>query len=131
MNGNKAILDTNVIIFASKKQIDIEKLLNSYDEFYTSIITLMEVYGFDFTNKKEKDLIDEMFGNLGVEEVSIAIAKQVIIYRKNKNKKIKLPDAIILATAKYLGADLITDDWDDFNNIDKDVVVKKLDTFKF
>jgi predicted nucleic acid-binding protein len=44
MNGNKAILDTNVIIFASKKQIDIEKLLNSYDEFYTSIITLMKVY---------------------------------------------------------------------------------------
>lgn len=130
MNGNKAILDTNVIILASKKQIDIEKLLNSYDEFYTSVITLMEVYGFDFTNKKEKDLVDEMFGNLEVEEVNIAIAKQVIIYRKNK-KKIKLPDAIILATAKNLGADLITDDWDDFINIDKEVVIKKLDAFKF
>jgi predicted nucleic acid-binding protein len=72
-----------------------------------------------------------MFGSLDVEEVSIAIAKQVIIYRKNKNKKIKLPDAIILATAKHLGADLITDDWDDFINIDKDVVVKNLDAFKF
>ena len=61
MNGNKAILDTNVILLASKKQIDIEKLLNAYDEFYTSNITLMEVNGFDFTNKKEKELIDEMF----------------------------------------------------------------------
>jgi predicted nucleic acid-binding protein len=131
MNGNKAILDTNVIILASKKQIDIEKLLNAYDEFYTSIITLMEVYGFDFTNKKEKELIDEMFGNLEIVEVNIAIAKQVIIYKKSKNKKIKLPDAIILATAKHLGADLISDDWDDFINIDKEVVIKKLDAFKF
>lgn len=131
MNGNKAILDTNVIIFASKKQIDVEKLLNAYDSFYTSVITLMEVYGFEFTNTSEKDLIDEMFGNLDVEEVTIAIAKQVIVYRNNKKKKIKLPDAIILATAKILGADLITDDWDDFINIDKDVVIKKLDVFKF
>jgi predicted nucleic acid-binding protein len=78
----------------------------------------------------KKDLIDEMFGNLEIVEVNIAIAKQVIIYKKNKNKKIKLPDAIILATAKHLGADLISDDWDDFINIDKDVVIKKLDVFK-
>jgi predicted nucleic acid-binding protein len=131
MNGNKAILDTNVIILASKNQIDVEKLLNSYDEFYVSVITLMEVYGFEFTNTSEKDLIDEMFANFDVQEVNIAIAKQVIVYRKNKNKKIKLPDAIILATAKHLGADLISDDWDDFINIDSKVVIKKLDEFKY
>ena len=131
MNGNKAVLDTNVIIFASKNQIDVEKLLNSYDEFYVSVITLMEVYGFEFTNISEKDLIDEMFANLDVQEVNIAIAKQVIVYKKNKNKKIKLPDAIILATAKLIGADLISDDWDDFINIDNKVVIKKLDEFKY
>ncbi len=131
MNGNKALLDTNVIIFASKNQIDVEKLLNSYDEFYVSVITLMEVYGFEFTNTSEKDLIDEMFANLDVQEVNIAIAKQVIVYRKNKNKKIKLPDAIILATAKIIGADLISDDWDDFINIDNKVLIRKLDDFKY
>ena len=131
MNGNKAVLDTNVIIFASKNQIDVEKLLNSYDEFYVSVITLMEVYGFEFTNISEKDLIDEMFANLDVQEVNIAIAKQVIVYKKNKNKKIKLPDAITLATAKLIGADLISDDWDDFINIDNKVVIKKLDEFKY
>ena len=122
MSGNRAIFDTNVIIFASKKQIDIEKLLNAYDSYYASVITLMEVYGFEFTNTSEKDLIDDIFGNLDVEEVTIAIAKQVIVYRKNKNKKIKLPDAIILATAKILGADLVTDDWNDFINIDNQVL---------
>ena len=70
----------------------------------------MEVYGFEFTNTSEKDLIDDIFGNLDVEVVTITIAKIVIVYRKNKNKKIKLPNAVILATAKILGADLVTDD---------------------
>ena len=130
MNGNKAIFDTNVIIFASKKQIDIEKLLNDYDSYYASVITLMEVYGFEFTDTSEKDLIDDIFGNLDVEETTIAIAKQVIVYRRNKKKKIKLPDAIILATAKMLGADLVTDDWDDFINIDDQVVIRRIDEYR-
>jgi predicted nucleic acid-binding protein len=130
MNGNKAILDTNVIIFASKQQIDVEKLLLSYNEFYTSIVSFMEVYGYQFSQQEEKDLIDEVFANLEITDVNREIAEQVIVYRKNKTKKIKLPDAIILATARYLGADLVTDDWDDFLGIDNQVVIKKLDEYK-
>ncbi len=130
MNGSKALLDSNVIILASKQEIDIERLLSEYDEFYTSIITFMEVYGFAFENIAEKDLIDEMFGNLDIIEVNLTIAKQVINYKNGKTEKIKLPNAIILATAKYLGADLITDDWDDFINIDNQVVIRKLDEFR-
>ena len=48
----------------------------------------------------------------------------------NKIKKIKLPDAVILASAKYANADLLTDDWDDFQNIDSSVIVKDLDDLK-
>jgi predicted nucleic acid-binding protein len=40
------------------------------------------------------------------------------------------PDAIILATARYLDAERITDDWDDFKNIDGRVSIQKLDDFK-
>lgn len=124
MSGNKVILDSNVLILASKQQIDLEKLLSGYDEIYVSIITFMEVYGFDFENQPEKDLIDEMFSYLEIVDVNIQIAKQVVVYKKSKTRKIKLPDAIILATAQYLGADLITDDWDDFMNIDDLVTIK-------
>jgi len=49
---------------------------------------------------------------------------------KNKTKKIKLPDAIILATAKYLDAELITNDLNDFKNIDDAVVISKIDNFR-
>ncbi len=127
MNGNDSILDSNTIIYASKQEIDVEELLSRYDKFYVSIITYMEVYAYEFTNKTEKDLIDELFDKLEIIEINKTIADQAIIYRKNKTKKIKLPDAVIPASAKYVNADLLTADWDDFQNIDSAVVVKDLD----
>ncbi|HEY0461681.1 MAG TPA: type II toxin-antitoxin system VapC family toxin [Pyrinomonadaceae bacterium] len=129
MNGTKAILDSNVIIFASKEKIDVEKLLSKYDEFYVSIITYMEVYAHEFQEAAEKDIIDDIFANLEIIEINRAIADQSITYRKNKIKKIKLPDAVILASAKYTNADLPTDDWDDFQDISS-VNVVKLDDLK-
>ena len=60
MNGTKVVLDTNVIILASKQQLDVELLLSRYDEFYVSIITYMEVYTYDFTDETEKALTDPM-----------------------------------------------------------------------
>ena len=130
MSGNKAILDSNLLIFLSKGQIDREKLRSKYDEFSVSIITYMEVYAYDFADETQNDLLDEIFNNLEIIEINKEIAEQAIIYRKNKIKKIKLPDAIILATAKYANADLLTDDWDDFQKIDLSVNVLSLDDLK-
>ena len=130
MSGNKTILDTNVIIFASKQIIDFRKILENSNELYVSIITYMEVYGYEFEIEAEKEAIDLFFEGLEVIDINREIAEQVVIYRKDKNKRIKLPDAIILATAKYLNAELITDDWDDFQGIDESVIVSKLDKFK-
>lgn len=130
MNGNKSILDSNLIIFFSKGKIDLTKLRSEYDKFYVSIITYIEVYAYEFTVQTEKDLIDEFFDSVEIVEINREIADQAIAYRKNKTKKIKLPDAIILASAKYANADLLTDDWDDFQNIDSAVNVKAIDELK-
>lgn len=130
MNGNKSILDSNLIIFLSKGKIDLAKLRLKYSKFYVSIISYMEVYAYDFTIQAEKDLIDAFFDSTEFVEINREIADQAIIYRKNKFKKIKLPDAIILASAKYVNADLLTDDWDDFQNIDATVTVKDIDDLK-
>lgn len=130
MSGNKIILDTNIIIFASKQIIDFQKILEKSDDLYVSIITYMEVYGYEFENPMEKEAIDLFFEGLEVIEINSEVAEQVIMYRKNKNKKIKLPDAIILATAKYLNAELITDDWDDFQVVDDNVIISNIDKFR-
>ena len=130
MSGNKTVFDSNVIIFVSKGKIDLAKLCSKYDKFYVSIITYVEVYAYDFPVQAEKDMIDEIFDNVEIIELNKAVADQAITYRKNKLKKIKLPDAVILATAKYADADLLTDDWDDFQNIDSTVNVIDLDDLK-
>ena len=130
MNGNNIVLDTNVIIFASKQQLYFDKLLENYDDVFVSIITYMEVYGYNFGNAIEKQLLDAFFENIEIIDVDTAIAYIVIHYRTVSLKKIKLPDAIILATAKKLNATLLTDDWDDFLNIDNTVKVVSVEPYK-
>ena len=130
MIGNNVILDSNVIIFASKQTIDIEQVLNQYDNFYVSIITYMEIYGYDFEKSEEKELTDNLFKNLLIIDVSQEIAQYVLEYRKAAIRKIKLPDAIILATARHLNATLLTDDWDDFIGIDPLVSVRNIESLK-
>lgn len=66
MSGNKAILDSNLLIFLSKGIIDRKKLYSKYDEFCVSIITYMEVYAFNFPAQTQKDSLDETFANLEI-----------------------------------------------------------------
>ena len=130
MNGNKILLDTNVIIFASKQLINIDLFIANYDYYYVSIITFMEVYSYEFANSSEKSLIDALFESVEVVDVNKSIATIAIQIRKNKQKRIKLPDAIILATAKFLNLPLLTDDWDDFSNIDETILISNIDFLK-
>ena len=127
MSGNKALLDSNLLIFLSKGMIDRKKLRSDRGGFCVSIITYMEVYAFDFPDKSQKDILDEIFCSLEVIEINPEIADQTIIYRKSKAKKIKLPDAIILATAKIIEAELITDNVADFQGIDASVSIFGID----
>jgi len=131
MNGDKVILDTNVLIFMSKGLIDDQKLLQlNFNEFYVSVITYMELYGYQFKNPNEKEKLDQFFNHIQVVQTNTSIANKAIEYRVSASKKIKLPDAIILATASYLNATLLTDDWDDFQNIDDAVAIGNLDDLK-
>lgn len=130
MNGNKAVLDSNFLIFVSKGLIDPKRLRPEYDELYVSIITYIEVYAYDFPDEIQKDRLDQVFDHLKIIDIDHEIADQTIIYRKSKARKIKLPDAAILATAKIISADLITDNYADFQSIDSSVNVKNLDALR-
>jgi len=90
----------------------------------------MELYGYKFKNPNEKERIDRFFEYVKVVHTNAAIADKVIEYRVSASRKIKLPDAIILATSSYLNATLLTDDWDDFQNIDNAVAISNLDDLK-
>ena len=119
MNGNKAVLDSNVIIDFSKGKFDINKLSDNYPYFFVSIISYVELLGYNFMNKKEQIIIENILKHIPIVNIDVTIADVAINYRK-KNK-IKLPDALILSTASIFGADLITSNVRDFINIEKKI----------
>ena len=123
MNGNKALLDSNVIIYLSKGLIEIDKILTTYNWLYISIITYMEVLGFQFETREEKELIEELLNQFEIIHLDLEIAKKVITIRQKK--RIKLPDVIIYATAEVNKLDLITYNDADFVNINRNVKIIK------
>lgn len=63
MSGNDIVIDSNVIIDASKGIIDFKKLLYEFDQIYISVITYIEVLGYDFINDNEKEKIKKFLTN--------------------------------------------------------------------
>lgn len=100
MSGNKGLLDSNVIIDASKGIVSTQDMVNEYDYLYTSIISYVETKGYNFEDNEEKEIVNQILNSIEIVNLNREIADTAIEYRKQK--KIKLPDALILATAKYL-----------------------------
>ena len=126
MNGKKALLDSNIVIYISKGTIDFEELFVSYDHFFISIITYMEVLGCQFASEDEKKLIEELLNQFEILNVDLELANNVIEIKRTK--KIKLPDAIIYATADINSCDLITNNISDFKNINAKVKLVEVGT---
>ena len=75
--------------------------------------------GFDFKEDFEENYLINFFAKLSILPINGAIANRVIAYRKKK--KIKLPDAILLATAREYNCKLVTRNTTDFNDLDDQV----------
>ena len=117
MSGIRGPVDTNILIYLSKGLLDESVLFTKYDELLISRITHMEVLGFSFQN--EEELVKKLVNQFGVLEINSQVGDVVIEIRKKK--KIKLPDAIIYATAKVNKCALITANTKDFNKVKKGV----------
>ena len=109
------LIDTNILIYLSKKEIAFEKAFSPSDKLFMSVITYMEVLGYRFANKEEKYFIEGLckhIPHIGLD--SVIVEKVIQIKQKHK---IKLPDAIILATAVIGELDLVTVNVKDFIDI--------------
>jgi predicted nucleic acid-binding protein len=79
----------------------------------------MEVLGYQFADDRERMAIKELLDNFEIIFINSEIAENVIAIRQQK--KIKLPDAIILATAKFLTCPLLTRNVADFQDIFQEI----------
>ncbi len=108
------IFDTNVLIYLSKYIIRPEDVIKA--DTAISVITKIEVLGFAFKNNAEHDLLLDICNELRVIPLSDEIALATINLRKNY--RVKLPDAIIYATALVENVPLLTNNIKDFIVLD-------------
>lgn len=94
--------------------------LERYDEPAMSIIAWMEVLA-GVASEDERAAADAAMLGIEVIDVDRAIADLALPIRRQH--RLKLPDAIILATARHLGCTLITRNTKDFDPAMDDIVV--------
>jgi predicted nucleic acid-binding protein len=117
--GMKYLIDTNILIYyfngslsASAKE-KITAILN--DDFNISVISKMEFLGFNRFDSREKQEAARFISFADVLPLSDAIAERTI--QLKQTAKIKLPDAIIGATALSHNLILVTHNVKDFVGI--------------
>jgi predicted nucleic acid-binding protein len=114
--GQKFLIDTNSLIDAQMKKLPEKGLRFVADainqDFTVSFITYIEFLGYKDATQATEDFIalaDVIETNKTIIDTCIAIRKA---------QRIKLPDAIIAATALAYGYTLITNNESDFANIE-------------
>jgi len=68
----------------------------------------MEILSYNFPSKEEEQFVRKLLSLFRIIDITKTIAKEIIALKKKR--KIKLPDAIIVATALVEGAILYTND---------------------
>jgi len=112
VNGIDYLLDTNFILGLLKAAPESLALIGQRQiearQCAYSAITRMELLGFPGLTASEEALIQHKLGQLIHAPITPSVEDEVIRLRRTHN--IKLPDAIIAASALTLGADLLTHD---------------------
>ena len=128
---NKYLLDTNIVIYFFNGITDDESLLEILkSSFNISIITKIEFLSWQKLSNDEtlnKKAI-EFISNATIYDLDEVVANQTI--RNRQQYKIKTPDAIIGATAQVHGFEIVTNNVDDFKNLDLKITTIKLREIK-
>lgn len=115
MSGKDLLLDSNILIYLSRGELKLNDFATPNDLMVISVITYMEVLGFDFKQKEEQEIIEDLCANLIVLPIDDEVVDSVIDLRRSH--KLKLPDAIIAATTIIHDLTLITHDTFDFGKL--------------
>ncbi len=109
MNGIKIVADTNPLIYLLNGSTKAAEYLDG-KQIWISAISELELYGKKGLTKNEKKAIEMLTDSCFVADLNDAIKE--ITKELLQSVNIKLPDAIIAATAVYLDLPLLTFDAD-------------------
>jgi predicted nucleic acid-binding protein len=107
MNGSSYVLDTNIISLFFKGDKNLLDYFN-YTKIHISFITELELKSIPNLSNLDIQTIEDFLFTCVITDLNDTIKETTVIFKKDY--KLKLPDAIIAATAFYLGCELITAD---------------------
>ena len=107
MSGNNYVLDTNIISFFLKGDSSLLPYFN-YTTIHISFVTELELKSIPGLSAKDLEKLAFFLNTCIITDIHSIIKETTVLFRKDY--KLKLPDAIIGATAFYLGYELITAD---------------------
>ncbi len=109
MSGNSVLLDTNIVLYLLNGDKVLSELLHQ-KKLYLSFINQLELLGFKGITSKQQIEIGKFIKDCIVIDINEEIKTEVIKLRRSYT--LKLPDSIILATARFLNIPVITSDSD-------------------
>ncbi len=109
------LLDSNILIYFSKPDGEFLSRWVGDPEAAVSIVTRIEALGFSDFSPGEAEAIERALQSLPVVPLTDAIAERAITLRRQR--RMKLGDSIIAATAVALDAELVTRNVGDFRHI--------------
>ncbi|RPI12496.1 MAG: type II toxin-antitoxin system VapC family toxin [Ignavibacteriae bacterium] len=107
MNGNKILADSNVILYLLNGNKNISEILNNR-EIHISFFTELEILSYAKLSNEEIIKINSFLSSCFIEDINQEIKNRTVELRSKYS--LKLPDAIIAATADYFDFPLITSD---------------------
>lgn len=116
----RVVIDTNVLVDYLKGIAQARVELDRYPEPAVSIVTWMEVMA-GARNESDEVVVRAFLGRFGVLDVTREIAEEAV--RLRRSHRVRLPDAIVWATARTRQALLVTRDTKDFPTDDPGVRV--------
>ena len=103
--GMNIVLDTNAVLYFLAGRL-VEPL--PLADYYISVITEIELLSYPLLNKDEETEIIAFLNDVTVLDLTKDVKKSAIYFRRHY--RLKLPDALIVATAYSLKATLFTND---------------------
>ena len=111
MNGKRYLLDTNAVIQLLAGNQSLIKMVEDSDFLAISVISKLEFLSYPDLTEDEKNAFSELLEDLTVFDLMAsdsALMQEAVAMRIDGG--LKLPDAVIAATALVNGCEVITND---------------------
>jgi|SRR5439155_4403445 len=107
------LLDSNIIIYASKPGHEFLQTLISDPDVVASAASYVEVLGYHSLTPAEADQLEEFFANTTLLHLEPAVLDEAVKLRRQR--KMKLGDAFVASCALVHGCTLVTRNTHDFD----------------